>query len=113
MQFVPAAAKKAGDLAAEKRQNFVELFGRRDARVDGDFHIRIHQASFFEKAEGKARANAERILTVNAALGEAQLDFLASRAHSRNIRKKNGPSKDFGASRLGPADHEQREGWPR
>ena len=90
MQLVAAPAEMTGHLAAQQRQDFIELLGRLDARIDDDFDVRIHLARLFEEAEGKPRANAESILAVDAAARKSQLHFLARRALPRNVRKKNG-----------------------
>src|SRR5271163_464289 len=103
----------AGHFSGQQRQDFVELLGGLDARVHRDFQIRIHLACLLEEAEGKARANAERILPVNAAAREAQLDLLARGAHPRDVWEKNRAGEDFGGRFFGATDNPDGERRPR
>ena len=51
------------------------------------FDSRIHAARFLEKAKGKFRAQAERVLPVNAAPRKRQLDVLPHGLPVRNMGK--------------------------
>src|SRR4029077_7055373 len=85
MELMPAPAENAGHLAAQQRQHFVELVSGHDARVNHDFDIGIYLARFFEEAEGKARADAECVLAINAAAWKYELHFLARGAQARDV----------------------------
>src|ERR1700677_3504248 len=112
MQFVAASAKVAGHFSAEEGKDFVEMVGRRNARVDHDFQLRIDLAAFFEESEREARAYAERILLINATPRKGQLNFLPGRTLARNVREKYGPRKNFCGAFFVLARDAQRKGRP-
>src|ERR1700691_6722621 len=112
MRFVAAAAKVAGHFAAQKRKNFVELVGGRDARIHDNFELRIHLSAFFKEAEGKSRAYAESILVIDATPGKHQLDFLPRRPFARDVRKEYGPAENFGGAFFVLAGDPQRKRRP-
>ena len=76
VQVVPAPFVDAFEFSADQRQNFVKLFGRRDARQDQDFLPRADGSCLQQEAEGKLRRNAEPFLSVAAAARELQFHML-------------------------------------
>ncbi len=113
MQLVSPAAKIAGHFAAEQRQNFVEMVGRRHLGIDDDLHLRIHLARFLEEPEGKACANAESVLAIIAAMGEGEFDFLSRGRLPRDVRKKYWPRENLARAFFIFTHHAQGEGRPR
>src|ERR1700684_2239565 len=107
-----ASPKVAGHCSAEEGKDFVEMVRWRNAGIHHDFQLRIDLAAFFEEAEREARANAERILPINAAPRKGQLNFLPGRTLARKVRKKYGPRKDFSGASFILAGDSQREGRP-
>src|SRR5207245_6377025 len=79
VQIVAAAPGVALQFAAHQRQDFVELPGGLNARVNDDLEARIRLAGLLQEAEGETRANAESLLPVHAAPGKGQLDNLPYR----------------------------------
>src|SRR5580704_18284875 len=84
----------------------------RNARVHHYFELRVNLAALFEEAKGKARANAERILAINAAALKYKFYFLPRGAFARDVRKKDGPSENSWRAVFVLAGDAQRERWP-
>src|ERR1700722_1847436 len=112
MQFVAASAKVAGHFTAEEGKNFVEMVGRRNTRIHNYFELRIDMPALFEKAEGEARAYAERILAINAAARKHQFNFLSRGAFARDVGEKYRACEHFSGAFFALASDAQRERRP-
>src|SRR5207245_7298496 len=109
VQIVPAAPGEALQFAAHQRQDFVELPGGLNARVNDDLEVRIRLAGLLQEPEGETRADAESLLPVHAAPGKGQLDSLPYRLLPGNVGEINGPSTNLGLALFFLADDTQRK----
>src|SRR5207245_8880570 len=82
--------------SSDLRQDFVELPGGLNARVNDDLEVRIRLAGLLQEPEGETRADAESLLPVHAAPGKGQLDSLPYRLLPGNVGEINGPREQLG-----------------